>query len=129
MPRVGIFALGDTVVSRAYNGVLRFCNASDAEEAAKFLEGLPQTVLSELSIELDLAGEALRYDLESTRAYAFEKNGAGLRCWIWDDVRNYDEASLLLAALVELDGPLTPELAARLYASATQRNAFVAMPP
>ncbi len=117
------------MVSRAHNGVLRFCNASDDEEAAKFLEGLPETVLNELSVELDLAGEALRYDLETNRAYAFRKNGPGFNCWTWDDVRSYDEAGRLLGAVVEIDESLTPELAARLYASATQRDAFVAMPP
>ena len=117
--------MGDSVVSRAYNGVLRFCNASDNQEAAKFLEGLPETVLSELSIELELAGEALRYDLESNCAYAFEKNGAGLSCWVWNDVRNYEEASRLLAAVVEVEGSLTPELAARLYTSATQRESRI----
>ena len=117
--------MGDIVVSRAYNGVLRFCNASDNQEATKFLETLPEVVQDELTIELDLAGEALRYDLDSSRAYAFEKTGDGLSCWIWDDVRNYEEASHLLAAVVEADGSLTPELAARLYTRATQRESRI----
>jgi hypothetical protein len=117
------------VDSRAYNGVLRFCNASDRREAAKFLEGLPEGVLGELSVELEVAGEAQRYDLGTHRAYSFEKSGAGFTCWIWDDVRNYDEAGELLGAVVECDGPLTAELAAQLYTRATQRDVLVAMPP
>ena len=117
--------MGDSVVERAYNGVLHLCIASDHQEEARFLERLPDTVQDELSTELELTGEAQRYDRESNLAYAFEKNGAGLRCWIWDDVRNYDEASQLLGAVVELDEPLTPQVAARLYTNATQRESRV----
>jgi hypothetical protein len=110
------------MVTRTYSDVLSFCIATNAEETGQMLEQLPAVVTDELAKELDASGEALRFDLESQRAFAFRKQDSGLNCWIWGDVRTYDEASRLLAAVVEVDGRLNAQLANELYVSATKRH-------
>jgi len=70
---------------------------------------------------LEATDEAEKYDLSTQTAYAFSKLGIGLACWCWSDVRSYDEAARLLAAIVELGEPLNPLLACQLYTDATNR--------
>ena len=110
------------MVTRTYSDVLSFCIATNAEEAGQIFGQLPAVVTDDLTRELDASGEAFRFDLESQRAFAFRKQDAGFAWWVWSDVRTYDEASRLLAAVVEVDGRLNAELASELYASATNRQ-------
>jgi hypothetical protein len=110
------------MVTRTYSDVLSFCIATNAEETEQIFEQLPAVVTDDLARELEASGEALRFDLESQRAFAFGKQDAGVAYWVWSDVRTYDEASRLLAAVVDVDGRLNAQLANELYASATNRQ-------
>src|SRR5262245_12825014 len=106
---------------KSYNHHLAHWLAAKPGEVIQMMFHLPGPVRVELINELESNGEAERYDLESRTAYAFEKQGEALTCWIWSDVRSYDEASRLLAAIVELAEPLNPLLACQLYTDATER--------
>src|SRR5262245_3091981 len=109
------------LVRKSYNHHLAFWLAAKPGEVIQMMFQLPGPVRVELINELESNGGAERFDLESLTAYALEKQGEALAFWIWSDVRSYDEAARLLAAIVELGEPLNPLLACQLYTNATER--------
>jgi len=109
------------MLEHRYNHDLCFRLASTPGEVINLLARLPATVTADLIKDLEVGDEAEKYDLATQTAYAFTKLGIGLGCWSWSDVRSYNEAARLLAAIVELGEPLNPVLACQLYMVATNR--------
>ena len=109
------------MLEHRYNHDLCFRLASTPGEVINLLARLPATVTADLIKDLEVGDEAEKYDLATQTAYAFTKLGIGLSCWSWSDVRSYNEAARLLAAIVELREALNPLLACQLYTDATNR--------
>ena len=110
------------MLEKPYNHHLCFRLAATPAEVRELMEKLPAVV--RIDPESDLGGsraEAEKYDYATRTAYAFQKVGTGLACWSWGDVRTHVEAGRLLAAVTELDVPLSPMLACQIYTAATNR--------
>ncbi len=107
------------MIERVNGEAIRFLLPVTTGEIDDLLGGLSSEVLKDLSADLATSGEAHRYDLALQRAYYFRlgvgPTGIGLACWQWDGIETYGEAGRLFTAIVDLDLPLTPGLAERLY--------------
>jgi hypothetical protein len=105
----------------ALNRIVRYQFAGNAVEVSEVLARLPVRIASELIVELDGCGEALRYDGISERAYYFQSEGTTLAVWIWNDVDS-SEASELLAFIVDRDQRVNEVLANEAFFAATGRR-------
>jgi hypothetical protein len=104
----------------ALNSIVRYQFAANAREVSEVLAHLPVRITSELAVELDGCGEALRYDGISERAYYFQSEGSTLAIWIWNDI-DASEACDLLAFIVNRSQRVTEVMANEAFFVATGR--------
>jgi len=104
----------------ALNSIVRYQFAANAREVSEVLAHLPVRIASELAVELDGCGEALRYDGISERAYYFQSEGSTLAIWIWNDI-DASEACDLLAFIVNRGTNVTEVMANEAFFVATGR--------
>jgi len=108
-------------LDQTLNRIVQHQFAANAKEVTEVVGLLPAKVASGLSRELELCGEAFRYDVRSHRAYSFRSEGSTLTVWIWRDV-DTREASNLLPSIVSLDQILTEVVANKAFVQATGRR-------
>jgi hypothetical protein len=105
----------------ALNTTVRYQFAANASEVSDVLAKLPLRISTELVVELEGCGEALRYDGISERAYYFQSQGSTLAIWTWDDI-DASEACDLLGFIVNLDQSFTEAIANEAFRVATGRQ-------
>ena len=110
------------MLDKSYNAVVHFTLATSAEEIYEVFARLSPTVARGLAAELDIAGDVHRYDDQAKRAYYFERQGANLTVWSWNEVHYFHEAGELLTLVVASKSPLDERLANAFYARATGRT-------
>lgn len=112
-----------TMLEKAYNQVVGFIHATNADEVEQVLAPLPRVVEAGLAEELHRLGDAHRFDPQANRAYYFERQGDGLTVWTWNHVYRPHEAGELIFLVVSSATPLDEKLANECYARATGRTA------
>jgi hypothetical protein len=105
----------------ALNSIVRYQFAANPSEISEVLAHLPVRIASELVVELDGCGEALRYDGILERAYYFQSEGSTLAIWSWNDI-DASEACDLLAFIVNRDQRVTEVVANEAFLVATGRQ-------
>lgn len=108
-------------LDEALNRIVRYQFAANVSEVTEVLAQLPIRIASELTVELEGCGQALRYDAISERAYYFQSEGSTLAIWIWNDV-DTAEACNLFPFIVSLDQRLTEDVANEAFFRATGRT-------
>lgn len=102
--------------------IVRAQEWADRRDAQAFLAQLPAVVTDGLDHELDVCGEAYRYDLDRRRAYGFWLRRGRVHVCVWKEVDSYVEAASLLSLAVTQDGALNETLAGEIYVRATGRG-------
>ncbi len=111
------------MLEKAYNQVVGFIHATNADEIEQVLAPLPRVVEAGLAEELHRLGDAHRFDPQANRAYYFERQGDGLTVWTWNHVYRPHEAGELIFLVVSSATPLDEKSANECYARATGRTA------
>jgi len=110
------------MLKKTYNEVVSCMHAATPAEAERLLARLPERIQSHLKADFSEVGEAYRYDAGSKAAYFFYPEKIGLVVWIWEFVRDHDEANKLFTLVAGREAPLTTKIANDLYARATKRS-------
>ena len=88
--------------------------AVDPAEVEQLTAELPEQVRKNLQESLDRELVVLRYDAVTRCAYCVAREGNTLIAWLWCEM-GLHAAGHLLSAIIEIDEPMTEELALKLY--------------
>src|SRR5687768_16904973 len=110
------------MLEKTYNDVVRYIQATTADEVEQVLAPLPDGVREGLAEEVRKFGDGHRYDPTAKRAYYFERQGTGVAVWCWNHVYRPHEAGELIYRVVSSSASLDENLANACFARATGRT-------
>jgi hypothetical protein len=88
------------------------------DEVEELTAELPEQVRKNLQESLNREIVVLRYDAVTRCAYCVARDGDSLVAWLWCEM-GLHAAGQLLSAIIEIEQPMTEELALELYKRAT----------
>jgi len=110
------------MLEKNYNAVVKFVQATTADEVAQVLALFPPLVKAGIVEEMQKFGDGHRYDAKAKRAYYFERQRNGAAIWSWNHVYRPHEAGELIFRVVSSPAALDEQLANECYSSATGRT-------
>jgi hypothetical protein len=107
---------------------VRLAHAASPAEVNALIESLPRFSHDEIALDLDLRGEAHRYDPANQCAHYFRKENQAVSLWTWSPIGSYWEAAILRSLIQSRNEPLTDAAAMQLLLRATNRRAEFFVP-
>jgi hypothetical protein len=106
-----------------FNKVVHLILAATAGELKAVLGSLPHGIRLGVAHQLEMAGEAFRYESLRHCAYYLRRQPPGFFIWRWCYIASQPEANRLQAAIASLQEPLSADGAGRAFEQATGRSA------
>jgi hypothetical protein len=111
-----------------FNKVIHLILATTSGELKAVLGSLPHGIRLGVAHQLDVAGEAYRYESLRHCAYYFRRQRQGFLIWRWCYIASRFEANRLCAIIDSLAEPLSAATARRAFEQATGRSADDPLP-
>lgn len=105
-----------------FNKVVHLILATTAGELKAVLGSLPHGIRLGVAHQLEMAGEAFRYESLRHCAYYFRHQRQGYFVWRWCYIASPQEANRLRAAIASLEEPLSADGARWAFEQATGRS-------
>jgi hypothetical protein len=106
-----------------FNKVVHLILATTAGELKAVLGSLPHGIRLGVAHQLEMAGEAFRYESFRHCAYYLRRQRPGFFIWRWCYIASQPEANRLHAAIASFEAPLSADAARWAFEQATGRNA------
>jgi hypothetical protein len=107
---------------------VRLARAASPSEVEALIGSLPRFSPDGIALDLDLRGEAHRYDPENQRVHYFRKESRAVSLWTWSPIGSYWEAAILRSLIQSRTEPLSGESAMQVLLRATNRRAEFLVP-
>jgi hypothetical protein len=107
---------------------VRLTHASSPADFEEVLESLPNSSRDGIALDLELRGEAHRYDPANQCAHYLRKENQAISLWTWSPIGSYWEAAILRSLIQSRKEPLSDEAAVQILLRATNRRAEFLVP-
>lgn len=92
------------------------------------IESSPRFSHDGIALDLDLRGEAHRYDSATQCAHYFWKDNQAVSLWTWSPISSYWEAAIIRSLIQSRNEPLSDAAAMQVLLRATNRRAEFLVP-